>query len=60
MEDEKRNHSHPLQEWTTVDENGVVTIPEEILGLLGWEIGDELHWIEDGNGEFLLVKIKES
>ena len=60
MDYAERKHSHSLREWTTVDENGVCTLPEEILGLLGWETGDELHWIEDGDGEFLLVKIEES
>ena len=47
--------------WTlTVDEEGVLNIPDEVLELLGWEVMDEIEWIDQKDGSFLLVKATES
>lgn len=47
--------------WTlTVDEEGVLNIPDEVLELLGWEVMDELEWIDQKDGSFLLVKATEN
>ena len=43
-----------------VDEDGILTLPEEICKSLGWVEGDELEFIEKENGSFLLVKANET
>lgn len=39
-----------------VDDDGVLTFPEEILKNLGWKEGDVLEWIDNQNGSFTLRK----
>lgn len=47
--------------WTcNIDEEGILTFPDELLERLGWKEGDELEWIDQGNGSFLLVKHNDS
>lgn len=43
----------------TVDDDGILHIPEEMLKNLGWEEGDTLEWIENDDGSFLLRKPTE-
>ena len=40
----------------TVDENGVLTFPDEMIEKLGWKEGDVLQWIDNQDGSFSLVK----
>lgn len=43
--------------WTTsIDEDGVLTLPDELWEKLGWEEGDELEFIDKEDGSFLIVK----
>lgn len=43
--------------WTAhVDEDGVLTLPDEVWDILGWKEGDVLEWIDQEDGSFLLVK----
>jgi len=59
MENLKNEQEHKT--WTvTVDEEGVLTLPDEALELLGWEVMDELEWIDQQDGSFLLVKATEN
>lgn len=47
--------------WTcTVDEDGVLVIPDEAWAVLGWKEGETVEWIEQDDGSFLLVKADES
>lgn len=49
------------QSWTcVVDENGILTIPDEAWAVLGWKEGDTVEWVEQDDGSFLLVKSDES
>ena len=41
----------------TVDDDGVLTLPEDILQETGWKEGDVLEWIED-DGSFILRKVE--
>ena len=42
--------------WTLpIDEDGVLELPDELIELTGWKEGDELEWIDRGDGSFLLV-----
>ena len=43
--------------WTLhVDEDGVLTLPDELWDTLGWSEGDEIEFLEQEDGSFLLVK----
>lgn len=43
----------------TIDDDGMLTIPEEMLKHLDWKEGDLLEWIDRGNNEFELRKVKD-
>jgi|TARA_R100000027_G_C2183638_1_gene74722 bifunctional DNA-binding transcriptional regulator/antitoxin component of YhaV-PrlF toxin-antitoxin module len=40
----------------TVDENGTLTFPKELLEKTGWKEGDVLEWIPNDDGSFTLEK----
>ena len=40
----------------TVDDDGVITFPDELIEKLGWKEGDVLQWIDNKDGSFSLVK----
>ena len=40
----------------TVDDDGVLTFPDELIEQLGWKEGDVLEWIDNKDGSFSLVK----
>lgn len=47
--------------WTReVDDDGILTIPEDILESTGWKEGDVLEWIDRKDGSFELRKLNES
>ena len=39
-----------------VDDDGVITFPDELIEQLGWKEGDVLEWIDNKDGSFLLRK----
>ena len=41
-----------------VDDDGVITFPDELIEKLGWKEGDVLEWIDNKDGSFLLRKSK--
>ena len=43
----------------TVDEDGFLTIPEDILQETGWKEGDVLEWIDNGDGTLELRRPQE-
>jgi len=43
----------------TIDDDGVLTFPDEFLEELGWKEGDMLQWIDNKDGSFSLVKSDE-
>ena len=43
----------------TVDDDGVLTFPDELIEKLGWKEGDVLQWIDNKDGSFSLVKRNE-
>jgi bifunctional DNA-binding transcriptional regulator/antitoxin component of YhaV-PrlF toxin-antitoxin module len=50
-----------VQSWTVpIDEDGILTFPEELIALVGWKEGDSLEWVDRGDGSFLLVKTDDS
>lgn len=40
----------------TVDEDGILNLPDELLKEAGWKEGDTLEWIPNDDGSFTLVK----
>jgi len=44
----------------TVDKNGILTFPDELLEKTGWKEGDVLEWIDNNDGSFTLVKIEHA
>ena len=46
-----------MQTWTlTVEEDGIISLPQDLLDAAGWREGDCLHWIDQHNGSWQLVK----
>ena len=43
----------------TVDEDGLLIIPEDILQETGWKEGDVLEWIDNGDGTLELRRPQE-
>ena len=43
-----------------VDENGVMTFPEEVILELNWQYGDVIEWTHNQNGTFTLRKVDNS
>lgn len=44
----------------TIDENGILTFPDELMEELGWMEGDVLEWNPNDDGSFTLVKIENA
>ena len=44
----------------TIDDDGLLTLPEDILQETGWKEGDVLEWIENKDGTIELRKVDES
>ena len=44
----------------TIDDDGVLTFPPELLEVTGWKEGDMLEWINREDGSFELRKTNES
>lgn len=46
-----------LKNWTlTVNDDGVIILPDDLLTDLGWNEGDTLKWIDNHNGSWSIVK----
>ena len=46
-----------MQTWTlTVEEGGIISLPQDLLDATGWREGDCLHWIDQHDGSWQLVK----
>lgn len=54
-------NNEEIRSWTVpIDEEGVLTFPDELIALTGWKEGDSLEWVDRGDGSFLLVKTDDS
>ena len=43
-----------------VDDDGVITFPDELIEKLGWKEGDVLQWIDNKDSSFSLKKHDET
>jgi len=51
------NQLNEDQSWTLyVDEDGVLTLPDELWEALDWGVGDNIEFIEQDDGSILLIK----
>lgn len=41
-----------------VNEEGVLTFPDELWNLLGWKEGDTVEFVDQEDGSFLLQKVE--
>jgi hypothetical protein len=39
-----------------IDEDGVVTLPDDLMTEAGWTVGDVLHYIDNYDGSYSIVK----
>lgn len=46
-----------MKSWAlTVEEDGLLTLPQDLLDEAGWNVGDHLHWIDNHDGSWSIVK----
>lgn len=46
-----------MSSWTlTVEEEGILPLPQDLLDAVGWKEGDCLNWIDNLDGTWSLVK----
>jgi bifunctional DNA-binding transcriptional regulator/antitoxin component of YhaV-PrlF toxin-antitoxin module len=54
------NQINEDQSWTLhVDEDGVLTLPDELWQALDWGEGDSIEFLEQEDGSILLVKVDQ-
>jgi bifunctional DNA-binding transcriptional regulator/antitoxin component of YhaV-PrlF toxin-antitoxin module len=54
------NQINEDQSWTLhVDEDGVLTLPDELWQALDWGAGDSIEFLEQEDGSILLVKVDQ-
>ena len=44
----------------TVDDDGILQLPDDMLKELGWNEGDVLEWIEQADGSFLVKTVDDA
>jgi hypothetical protein len=46
-----------MKSWTiTIDDNGMLPLPTELLAETKWSEGDYLQWIDNHDGSWTLIK----
>lgn len=51
--------TNEIDTWTVViDEEGILTLPDELLNRLEWKEGDVLDWEDNPDGTITLTKSK--
>jgi hypothetical protein len=46
-----------MKSWTiTIGDEGILPLPADLLAEAGWKEGDCLHWIDNHDGTWSLVK----
>jgi bifunctional DNA-binding transcriptional regulator/antitoxin component of YhaV-PrlF toxin-antitoxin module len=46
-----------MKSWTlTIEDEGILPLPEDLLKEAGWKEGDSLIWIDNYDGSWSLVK----
>jgi bifunctional DNA-binding transcriptional regulator/antitoxin component of YhaV-PrlF toxin-antitoxin module len=46
-----------MKSWTlTIEDDGILPLPQDLLNEAGWKEGDSLLWIDNHDGTWSLVK----
>ena len=46
-----------MKSWTlTINEDGILPLPQDLLNEMGWKEGDTINWIDNKDGTWSLVK----
>lgn len=46
-----------MRTWTlVVEDDGILSLPQDLLDETGWAEGDTLHWIDNQDGSWSIVK----
>jgi hypothetical protein len=46
-----------MKSWTlTINKDGILELPQDLLDTAGWKEGDYLNWIDNYDGSWCLVK----
>ena len=46
-----------MKSWTlTIDEEGILSLPNDLLLEAGWKEGDTITWIDNKDGSWSLIK----
>ena len=46
-----------MKSWTlTIEEDGILSLPQDLLDEAVWKEGDCLHWIDNNDGSWCVVK----
>lgn len=43
-----------------IDDDGILTFPDELMDKLAWKEGDTLEWIDNQDGSFTLKKLENT
>lgn len=44
----------------TIDDDGVLNLPDDLLAKLGWQENDLLEWLPQEDGSIILTKVLEN
>ena len=58
--DSATKHFNIMKTTLTIDNDGILTFPDELLKEIGWKEGDVLEWIPNDDGSFNLVKKEDA
>ncbi len=46
-----------LKSWIlTVEDDGILSLPQDLLDETGWQVGDHLHWVDNKDGSWSIIK----
>jgi hypothetical protein len=47
------------KQWTvTLEDDGVLPLPDDLLVEAGWDVGDEIEWIDNGDGTWSMKRVE--
>jgi bifunctional DNA-binding transcriptional regulator/antitoxin component of YhaV-PrlF toxin-antitoxin module len=47
------------KQWTvTLEDDGVLPLPDDLLDEVGWDVGDEIEWIDNGDGSWSMRRVE--
>jgi hypothetical protein len=45
------------KQWTvTLEDDGVLPLPDDLMTEAGWDVGDEIEWIDNGDGTWSMQR----